>query len=210
MDPRDQWPQRERSRSDEMAAVRSALNILNAHAGRRPRLTAVPRASLLKRLAERRTQEYSWAIEDKIEEARTALREAISNGACAHEEAMEALDETIEALDAAQDLLNRVPYDAKSVARAYDNIDKLIKSAGRDTERARKLWQNDAEAAKRDILDVLVLHCLREAASQAFGKTTPACRAAFNEAASQAFGRPLDRDLRAGLLLGYHRVGRLT
>ena len=142
------------------------------------------------------------AIEEKIEEAMTALRWAIN--------AMEAPGEAMTALDAAQDLLNRVPYDAKSVARADDNIDKLIKSAGRDTERARKLWQNDAEVAKRDILDVLVLHCLREAASQAFGKTTPAGRDTFNEAASQAFGRPLDRDLRAVLLLGYHRVGRLT
>ena len=107
--------------------------------------------------AERRTQEYPRAIEEKIEEAKAALRWAIIK-------AIEAPDGAIEALDAAQDLLNRVPCDAKSVARLYDNIDKLIKSVGRDTELARKLWRNDAEDAKHAILDVLVLHCLREAA----------------------------------------------
>ena len=42
MNPRDQWPQRERSRSDEMAAVLYALKILDAHVGRRSVFSCVP------------------------------------------------------------------------------------------------------------------------------------------------------------------------
>ena len=57
------------------------------------------------------------AIEEKIEEAMTALHRAIN--------AMDAPDEVMTALDAAQDLLNRVAYYQTITSRMYDNIDEL-------------------------------------------------------------------------------------
>ena len=72
MDPQRQ--RRERSRLDEMAAVLSTLNILNAQAERRPRLTAVPKASLLKRLpGEEVGEEQSRRLAQAVETERPCL-----------------------------------------------------------------------------------------------------------------------------------------
>ena len=91
-------------------------------------------------------------------------------------------------------------YVTENVLRAYDDIDELIKSAGRGQEQAPKVWKDDAQAALRDIRDALSLHCRSQA--------EPGDRGAFLVAAEKAFGRPLDRELRAVLLLAYHKVAK--
>ena len=56
------------------------------------------------------------------------------------------------------------------------------------------------KAAERAVRDVVVMRCRLQAA--------PGDRGAFLEAAEEAFGRPLDRELRAVLLLAYHKVAK--
>ena len=89
-------------------------------------------------------------------------------------------------------------YVTENVLRAYDDIDELIISAGRDQGQARKVWKADAEAARREIRDALFLQCRSQA--------EPGDRGAFLVAAEKAFGRPLDCELR--VLLAYHKVAK--
>ena len=90
-------------------------------------------------------KEHSRAdgVEDKIDKARTALDNAHASEVadCAHQA-------TLEALTKAQLFLAVLPYVTENVVRAYDDIDELIKSAGRDQEQARKVWKADAEDAR--------------------------------------------------------------
>ena len=85
--------------------------------------------------------------QDNIETAQTALIVALEGGRasevadCAHQP-------TLEALTKAPLFLAVVPYVTENVVRAYDHIDELIESAGRDQEQARKAWKADAEAAR--------------------------------------------------------------
>ena len=73
-------------------------------------------------------------VKDKIQKARTALDNAHASEVadCAHQA-------TLEALTKAQPFLAVVPYATENVVRAYDDIDVLIKSVGRDPEQARKV-----------------------------------------------------------------------
>ena len=56
------------------------------------------------------------------------------------------------------------------------------------------------KAAERAVRDVVVVRCRSRA--------EPGDRGAFLEAAEEAFGRPLDRELRAVLLLAYHKFAK--
>ncbi len=58
------------------------------------------------------------------------------------------------------------------------------------------------KVAERAARDVVVLRCRSPA--------EPGNRRAFLEAAEEAFGRPVDGDLRAKLLLAYHKIARIT
>ena len=147
-------------------------------------------------------------VQDKIETAQTALIVALGGGRasevadCAHRATLQALEKTHQLLVVARTLNNKcIDKCVKNVVQAYDHIDELIKFVGR--RQALKVWEKHAEhaeKARRDIRDALVLHCRSQAADPS--------RGAFLEAAGRVFGRPLDRDLRAVLLLAYHKVSK--
>ena len=92
----------------------------------------------------------------------------------------------LEAFTKAQLFLAVLPYVTENVVRAYDDIDELIKSAGRGQEQARKAWKAHANVARRELRDALILHCRSQA--------EPGGRGAFLAAAEKAFGRELDRE----------------
>ena len=146
-------------------------------------------------------------VQDKIETAQTALIVALGGGRasevadCAHRATLQALEKTHTLLVVARK--NKcITECVKNVVQAYDHIDELIKFVGRG--QAPKEWENrakHAEQARRDIRDALVLHCRSQTAD-------PGDRGAFLETAEQVFGRRLDRELRAVLLLAYHKVAK--
>ena len=149
-------------------------------------------------------------VQEKIGTAQTALSVALGGESasevadCAHRATLQALEKTQEELlVVARTLINEcITECVKNVVQAYDHIDELIKFVGRG--QAPKEWENrakHAEEARRDIRDALVLHCRSQAAD-------PGDRGAFLETAERVFGRPLDRDLRAVLLLAYHKVSK--
>ena len=82
---------------------------------------------------------------------------------------------------------------AKSAARALMAIASLVNKCDKEALGAVK-------AAERAVRDVIVIRCRSRA--------EPGDRGAFLEAAEEAFGRPLDRELRAVLLLAYHKVAK--
>ena len=122
---------------------------------------------------------------------------------CAHRALLQALEKTHQLLVVARTLNNEcIDKCVKNVVQAYDHIDELIKFV--DRGQAPKEWENrakHAEEARCDIRDALVLHCRSQAAD-------PGDRGAFLETAEQVIGRRLDRELRAVLLLAYHKVAK--
>ena len=95
-------------------------------------------------------------VKDKIQKARTALDNAHASevAGCAHQA-------TLEAPTKAQPFLAVVPYVTENVVRAYDDIDELIKSAGRDQEQARKVWESrrrGCEASGGHVLPLSAQH----------------------------------------------------
>ena len=148
-------------------------------------------------------------VQEKIRTAQTALSVALGGESasevadCAHRATLQALEKTQTLLVVARPLINEcITECVKNVVQAYDHIDELIKFVGRG--QAPKEWKNrakHAEEARRDIRDALVFHCRAQAAD-------PGDRGAFLETAERVFGRPLDRDLRAVLLLAYHKVSK--
>ena len=81
----------------------------------------------------------------------------------------------------------------KSAASALMAVADVAKSCEKEARCAVK-------AAERAVRDVVVMRCRPRA--------EPGDRGAFLEAAEEAFGRPLDRELRAVLLLAYHKVAK--
>ena len=128
--------------------------------------------------ARRAAPEVSWAHKEAVEKKRDAIRsmEAVEE-ACGH------------ALENARRLLEG-PC-AKSAASALMDLAQVAKSCDKGALAAVK-------AAERAVRDVVVLRCC----SQGEEKD----RSAFLEAAEEAFGRPLDRELRAKLLLAFHKI----
>ena len=90
-----------------------------------PRLTAVPKARLLKPLAAVGTPAGSPCGDDARLDAADIEASQAARAERRIQEYENKIEEAMAALDAAQDFLNRVPYDAKRAARAYDNIDTL-------------------------------------------------------------------------------------
>ena len=82
---------------------------------------------------------------------------------------------------------------AKSAASALMAIADVAKGCDKEALGAVK-------AAERAVRDVVVVRCRSRA--------EPGDRGAFLEAAEEAFGRPLDRELRAVLLLAYHKFAK--
>ena len=85
---------------------------------------------------------------------------------------------------------------ANNVARAHTMIGCVADSCDKEAEGAVK-------AAQRAVRDVIVLRCC--------SVSEPRDREAFILAAEEAFGRrgePLDHELRAVLLLAYHKLHR--
>ena len=163
MNPRDQWPQRERSRSDEMAAVLSTLNILNAHEERRPRLTAVPKASLLKQLAAVGTPAGSPCGDDAQLDAADIQASQAARAERRTQEYSRAIEEATTAVDAAQNFLNSGLHmlDAKSAARAYDNIDKLKEKVAyyqKHNERLKEAMRSYHVQSGRAVREHALLH----------------------------------------------------
>ena len=81
---------------------------------------------------------------------------------------------------------------AKHAASAYKSLAKLAESCDNNIPVAGKV--QDGQRACRDFI---VVECRSQAA--------PADRKVFLEAAEEAFGSTLDRELRAVLLLAYHK-----
>ena len=129
--------------------------------------------------ARRAAPEVSWAHKEAVEKKRDAIRsmEAVEE-ACGH------------ALENARRLLEG-PC-AKSAASALMDLAQFANSCDQRALAAVK-------AAERAVRDVVVLRCC----SQGEEKD----RSAFLEAAEKAFGRDsLDRELRAKLLLAFHKI----
>jgi len=130
--------------------------------------------------ARRAAPEVSWAHKEVVEKKRDAIRsmEAVEE-ACGH------------ALENARRLLEG-PC-AKSAASALMDLAQVAKSCDSDKDAFATV-----KAAERAVRDVVVLRCCSQAGT--------ADRSAFLEAAEEAFGRPLDRELRAKLLLAFHKI----
>ena len=131
-----------------------------------------------KAAARRAAPEVSWAHEEAVEKTRDAIRsmEAVEKE-CGHD------------LENSRRLLEGPS--AKSAASALMDLESLAKSCDKGALAAIK-------AAERAVRDVVVLRCC----SQGEEKD----RGAFLEAAKEAFGRPLDRELRAKLLLAASKI----
>ena len=129
--------------------------------------------------APRAAPEVSRAHEEAAENTRDGIR------------SVEAVEEAGggEALGNARRL--REGHCAKSAASALMDLAKVTKSCDKEALGAVK-------AAERAVQGVVVLRCRSQA--------KPADRGAFLEAAEEAFGMPLDRELRAALLIAYHKT----
>ena len=138
-----------------------------------------------------------WQADLEARESRLQEREATERArqdeqepreASARRDAIRALDEAEraagggEALGEARRFLEEGEPCAKRAAKALMAIAGLA----------------NIKAAERALRDVVVLRCSSQAA--------PGDRNAFLEAAAEAFGRTLDREVRAVLLLSYHKV----
>ena len=78
----------------------------------------------------------------------------------------------------------------KSAASAYTAVADVAKMCKRETHPA-------VQTAVRAVRDVLVMRCRSQA--------VPGDRRSFLDTAEEAFGRPLHQELRAVLLLSYHK-----
>ena len=132
--------------------------------------------------ARRAAPEVSWAHEEAVEKTWDAIRSMRAvEKACGH-----ALDNACHLLEASLE----EPC-AKSAASALMDLAQVAKSCDKGDVATVK-------AAERAARDVVVLRCC----SQGEEKN----RDALLEAAEKAFGRPLDRALRAKLLLAFSKI----
>ena len=136
--------------------------------------------------ARRAAPEVSWPHE----EAAKKTREAIS--AIQDAETLSKKAGGGEALGKARHLLEESPC-AKKAAGALMDLAQVAKICGKQALGAVK-------AAKVAVRDVVVLRCCCQVGT--------ADRGAFLEFVEQAFGGPLDRELRAQLLLAFSKVSK--
>jgi len=131
----------------------------------------------------------------------TAASQSAHEGSRAGEQAADKTRDAIQSLGAAEEAgggdslgqairLLEAPC-AESAASALMALADVVRSCDEEARGAVK-------AAQRAVRDVVVARCRSQAE---LGD-----REAFLEAAERAFGRPLDRDLRAVLLLAFHKV----